>query len=116
MYRSDVMKLHRNGTGWNREERNKTNENWDEIEGNYNNVVENVSEKAYDKVVDVAKLNWKEPVDAFEKLPSDAVEGETRMTRDTGKIYRFDGSGWQEIQEIDVTAINEVEERFMPRF
>src|SRR5699024_8672407 len=108
---SDVMKLHRNGTNWNRDERNKTNENWDEIEGNYNNVVENVSEKAFDKVVDAAKLNWKEPVDAFEKLPSDAVEGETRMVRDTGKVYRYNGTAWQEIQEIDATAINEVDSR-----
>src|SRR5699024_325005 len=105
------MKLHRNGTNWNRDERNKTNDNWDEIEGNYNNVVETVSEKAFDKVVDAAKLNWKEPVDAFEKLPSDAVEGETRMVRDTGKVYRYNGTAWQEIQEIDATAINEVDSR-----
>ena len=110
------MKLHRNGTNWNRDERNKTNENWDEIEGNYNNVVENVSDKAFDKVVDSAKLNWKEPVDTLANLPSDAVEGDTRMVRETGKVYRFNGSEWQEIQEIDVTAINEVEERFMSRF
>src|SRR5699024_11492469 len=96
MYRSDVMNLHRNGTNWNRDERNKTNDNWDKIEGNYNNVVENVSEKAFDKVVDAAKLNWKEPVDAFEKLPLDAVEGETRMVRDTGKVYRYNGTAWQD--------------------
>src|SRR5699024_6363704 len=111
MYRSDVMNLHRNGTNWNRDERNKTNENWDEIEGNYNNVVENVSDKAFDKVVDSAKLNWKEPVGTTDDLPTSASEGDTRMTRDTGKIYRFDGSVWQEIQEIDATAINEVDNR-----
>src|SRR5699024_9996541 len=101
----------RNGTNWNRDERNKTNENWDEIEGNYNNVVENVSDKAFDKVVDSAKLNWKEPVDTFDSLPPSASEGDTRMTRDTGKVYRYDGSIWQEIQEIDATAINEVDSR-----
>src|SRR5699024_1815361 len=111
MYRSDVMKLHRNGTNWNRDERNKTNENWDEIEGNYNNVVENVIDKAFDKVVDSAKLNWKEPVDTTDDLPTSASEGDTRMARDTGKIYRFDGSVWQEIQEIDATAINELDSR-----
>src|SRR5699024_4950262 len=111
MYRSDVMNLHRNGTNWNRDERNKTNENWDEIEGNYNNVVENVSDKAFDKVVDSAKLNWKEPVDQFGDLPTDAQEGDTRMVRETGKVYRFDGSVWQEIQEIDATAINEDDSR-----
>ena len=105
------MKLHRNGTNWNREERNKTNENWDEIEGNYNNVVENVSDKAFDKVVDSAKLNWKEPVDTLDNLPSDAVEGDTRMVRDTGKVYRYNGTAWQEIQEIDATAINEIDSR-----
>ena len=105
------MKLHRNGVDWNRDERNKTNDNWDKIEGNYNNVVENVSEKAFDKVVDAAKLNWKEPVGTTDDLPTSASEGDTRMTRDTGKIYRFDGSVWQEIQEIDATAINEVDNR-----
>ena len=105
------MKLHRNGTNWNRDERNKTNDNWDKIEGNYNNVVENVSDKAFDKVVDSAKLNWKEPVDTLDNLPSDTVEGETRMVRDTGKVYRYNGTAWQEIQEIDATAINEVDSR-----
>ena len=108
------MKLHRNGTNWNRDERNKTNDNWEEIEGNYNNVVENVSDKAFDKVVDSAKLNWKEPVDTYEDLPNTAQNGETRMVRggdEAGKSYRFNGLKWIEIQEIDATAINEIDSR-----
>ena len=109
------MKLHRNGTNWNRDERNKTNDNWDEIEGNYNNVVENVSDKAFDKVVDSAKLNWKEPVNEFSDLPTDAQEGDTRMNRENGKVYRFNGEEWQEIQQIDPTFVNEVENRLSQR-
>src|SRR5699024_6554479 len=109
MYRSDVMNLHRNGTGWNREERNKTNENWDEIEGNYNNIVENVSDKAFDKVVDSSKLNWKEPVDTLDNLPSNAVVGDTRAVRENGYIYRYDGSQWKVIQEFDLSMIDDLE-------
>ena len=103
------MKLHRNGTNWNRDERNKTNENWDEIEGNYNNVVENVSDKAFDKVVDSAKLNWKEPVDTLDNLPSNAVVGDTRAVRENGYIYRYDGSQWKIIQEFDLSMIDDLE-------
>src|SRR5699024_8030766 len=111
MYRSDVMNLHRNGTNWNRDERNKTNENWDEIEGNYNNVVGNVSDKAFDKVVDSAKLNWKEPVANVASLPTNDENGTARQVRDTGKVYRFNGTDWIEVQDYDATAINEVDSR-----
>ncbi|MEK9199749.1 hypothetical protein [Ureibacillus sp. FSL E2-3493] len=33
------------------------------------------------------------------------------MARDTGIVYRFDGTQWQPIQQIDATAINEVDSR-----
>src|SRR5690625_1143928 len=105
------MKLNRTGSNWTELERNKINENWRIIEGNYNDVVDKVSEEAFKKVVDSAKLNWKEPVDSFADLPSAASEGDTRMARDSGKVYRFNGEMWQEIQQIDAGPVNEVDRR-----
>src|SRR5690625_3534400 len=105
------MKLNRTGSNWTGLERNKINENWSIIEGSYNDVVENVSEKAFEQVVDSAKLDWKEPVDSFNDLPSSASEGETRMVRDTGKVYRYNGSAWVEIQQIDAGPVNELDTR-----
>jgi len=105
------MKLNRTGSNWTGLERNKINENWSIIEGSYNDVVENVSEKAFEQVVDSAKLDWKEPVDSFGDLPSSASEGEARMVRDTGKVYRYNGSAWVEIQQIDAGPVNELDTR-----
>jgi|SRR5690625_262887 len=96
---------------FNDNELNKMNSNFKELYDEFGNVVDTVTEKAFDKVVDSAKINWGEPVDTFGDLPSDASNSETRMTRDDGKIYRFDGSIWREIQDIDPTAINEVDSR-----
>lgn len=114
------MDLKRVGTQFNRV-RAGLNENFDKIEGKYkglqnrfDNVVEEVSEKAFDKVVDRAKIDWLPPVDTFDDLATtypDATEGQTVMTRDTGKIYRMTDGVWMEIQDIDPTAINEVDTR-----
>src|SRR5690606_3244831 len=41
----------------------------------------------------------------------DAEVGLTAMVRDTGKVYRYEGLMWKEIQDIDPTAINEVDSR-----
>lgn len=105
------MKLNRTGSNWTELERNKINENWRIIESNYNDVVDKVSEEAFDKVVNSAKLNWKEPVDKYADLPSGASEGDTRMVRDSGKVYRFNGEVWQEIQQIDAGPVNELDDR-----
>src|SRR5690625_3104400 len=108
------MKLNRTGANWDRLERNKINENWDIIEGldgKVDNIVDEISDEAFEQIVDSAKLDWKEPVDSFNDLPSSASEGDARMVRDTGKVYRFDGTGWKEIQDIDPSASNEVDNR-----
>lgn len=89
---------------------NNINHNFEELYKNYDEVVENVSEKAFSKVVDSAKLNWKEPVATFNDLPTNAEVGETRMVRDTGKVYRY-SPPWVEIQEIDAGPVNEVDSR-----
>jgi|SRR5690625_3475115 len=96
---------------FNDNELNKMNSNFKELYDEFGNVVATVTEKAFDKIVDSAKINWGEPVDTFDDLPSNASNSETRMTRDDGKIYRYDGSIWREIQDIDPTAINEVDSR-----
>src|SRR5699024_3813430 len=77
----------------------------------FGNVVDKVSNKAYAQVVDAAKINWKDPVESFGNLPSGASEGDTRMARDTGKVYRYDGNKWNEIQQIDAGPVNEVDTR-----
>src|SRR5690625_4628007 len=108
------MKLNRTGSNWNRLERNKINENWNIIEGSYNDVVGQITDEVVGNLIDSAKLDWKEPVDSFGDLPSRADEGDTRMVRSgdkAGKVYRFDGSNWVEIQEINPTPINEVDNR-----
>src|SRR5699024_1799082 len=90
---------------------NSTNHNFKELYDDFGNVVKKVSDKAFDKVVDSAKLNWKEPVSSQSNLPSGADEGDTRMAKDTGKVYRFNGSAWVEIQQIDAGPVNEVDTR-----
>src|SRR5699024_3955865 len=73
--------------------------------------VDEVSDAAFDKVVDNARINWKEPVDNFNSLPSNAKNGDTRMDRSTGQVYRYDGTNWVEIQQIDAGPVNELDSR-----
>src|SRR5690625_4661646 len=110
------MKLNRTGSNWNRLERNKINENWDIIEGSYNDVVGQITDEVVGHLIDSAKLIWKEPVDTVEDLPANAEVGETRMVREADPdgisyVYRYDGENWEKIQAIDVTLVNEVDQR-----
>src|SRR5690625_4522728 len=110
------MKLNRTGSNWNRLERNKINENWDIIEGSYNDVVGQITDEVVGHLIDSARLDWKEPVDTVEDLPANAEVGETRMVREADPdgisyVYRYDGEQWEKIQAIDVTLVNEVDRR-----
>ncbi len=117
------MQLNRNGSNWSALELNKTNENWDIIEeettslGNkVGNIIGEITDEAVEKVIDSAKLNWKEPVDTVADLPEEADEGDTRMVREVDPdglsyVYRYDGENWEKIQAIDVTLVNEVDGR-----
>src|SRR5699024_9333902 len=116
--RSDRVKLNRTPNPLDRSAKNGENDNWDIIEGEVraigdrvDNFVDEVSDVAFDKVVDNVKLNWKEPVDNFSDLPSNAQEGDTRMDKSTGKVYRYDGAKWVEIQQIDAGPVNELDDR-----
>lgn len=67
-----------------------------------------------DTAVDDLKLNWHTPVNTFADLATTypvAEKGYTSMVRDTGKVYRHNGTEWREIQDIDPAAINEVDNR-----
>ena len=110
------MKLNRTGSNWNRLERNKINENWDIIEGSYNDVVGQITDEVVGHLIDSARLDWREPVDTVGDLPTNAEVGETRMVREADPdgisyVYRYDGEKWEKIQEIDVTLVNEVDSR-----
>src|SRR5690625_5126596 len=110
------MKLNRTGSNWTERERNKINENWDIIEGSYNDVVGQITDEVVGHLIDSARLDWKEPVDTVEDLPADAEVGETRMVREADPdgisyVYRYDGEKWEKIQAIDVTLVNEVDSR-----
>ncbi|MCV9886234.1 right-handed parallel beta-helix repeat-containing protein [Metabacillus halosaccharovorans] len=101
--------------------RNDLNQNFKDIESDFqeikddfNKVVDTVSDEAFNKVVGSAKLEWLPPVNTFDDLSTtypNATEGKTVMTKDSGKIYRFTDLVWTEIQEIDPSAINEVDAR-----
>lgn len=112
------MKLNRTDVALDRNARIKENENWFLIENNmknlsdkFDNTVEEISDEAFEKVVNSIKLNWKEPVDTYSELPNSPEYGETRMVRESGKVYRYNGEEWAEIQEIDVGPVNDVESR-----
>src|SRR5690625_7184809 len=110
------MKLNRTGSNWTELERGKINENWDIIEGSYNDVVGQITDEVVGHLIDSAKLIWKEPVDTVDDLPTNAEVGETRMVREADPdgisyVYRYDGENWEKIQAIDVTLVNEVDSR-----
>lgn len=94
-----------------RANRDKKNHNFKELYEEIDNIANNISDKLLTKIVNESKLQWGTPVDLKEDLPSDASIGDTIMVRDDGKVYRFDGDDWVEIQQIDVGPINDLESR-----
>ena len=103
------------GTLWDRITRNDINHNFEELYNDVGNITGKITDEVYDEIRNDVKLNWKEPVDTVSNLPSNAETGDTRMVRATvdgvSPVYRYDGSKWVEIQQIDSTAITEVDER-----
>lgn len=105
------MRLNRTPNPLNRDARNKENENWDTIQQKFNNVVEEVSDAAFQKVIDGSKIDWEQMVDKVSDLPSNVETGETRGVKEDNKIYRFDGTDWIPIAEINLNPIAEVDSR-----
>lgn len=60
-----------------------------------------------------ANLNWKEPVNNLTELNalSNPQIRDTRQTRDTGNVYRYDGNAWVLIQTMDTNAIMALDTR-----
>lgn len=106
-----MLKLNRTGNALNRNTRNNDNENWAKLEKKYNNVVGEITEEVFDKIVDGSKIDWSQMVDTVADLPSGAKIGETRGVKEDNKIYRFDGSDWIPIAEINLNPIAEVDDR-----
>lgn len=99
------------GNQLNRDTRNAINDNDTELFKAVNNISGKITDEIYDEIRNDVKLNWKEPVNTVADLPSNAQTGDTRMVRETDKVYRYNGLSWIEIQEINATAITEVEQR-----
>lgn len=78
------------------------------------NIASDISDDVLAEVIDSARINWLSPVDAFSNLSSSYPTpqiGDTSMVRTDGKVYRWSGNTWKEIQDIDPTAINEIDTR-----
>lgn len=116
-----AIKLNRKGIALSRDERIKEDENLTMIEQEFSRLEQSntdaldyVSNEAFAQVVDSAKLDWKAPVETVADLSTaypEATAGYTAMARDTGKVHRFDGSSWGEIQQIDAGPVNELDTR-----
>ncbi|MBM7600417.1 hypothetical protein JOC34_002808 [Virgibacillus halotolerans] len=96
---------------WDRVTRNDINNNFEYLFRGVDDIAGLITERVYSEIVDGAKLEWKEPVNSLDELPDESLEGEVRMVRDTGKVYRFNGKGWLEIQEINTGPVNEIDDR-----
>lgn len=105
------MKLNRTKNELDREARNNENNNWEKLENKFNNVVSEISGEVFDQIVDGSKIDWEQMVDTFNDLPSSAETGETRGVKEDNKIYRYDGSNWVPIAEINLNPIAEVDDR-----
>lgn len=77
------------------------------------NIVSEISEEAFQQVVDVATVNRNfPPVDSFADLETtypNAVNGDAVQTLDDNKTYRYDGTEWVFIEKFGVgpfTSIN----------
>ncbi|MFD2209371.1 SGNH/GDSL hydrolase family protein [Virgibacillus halophilus] len=99
------------GNAMDREQRDAHESNYTTLFEKVNDIAGSITDAVYAEIVDSAKLEWKEPVETMDDLPSDAEQGETRQSRDTGKVYRFSDGDWKEIQQIDAGPVNEVDKR-----
>ncbi|MFD2658633.1 hypothetical protein [Gracilibacillus thailandensis] len=99
------MKLYRNGVKWDREQRIRTNDNWDMIENNFNNAVQKTIDEAVSQVEDGIRLNYlTPPVDTFADIetthPNPSI-GDAVGVISEGKVYRYNGTEWKYKFQID---------------
>lgn len=108
-------------------------ENWENVNDNFlkvaqdmtnqNKRIDGISEEVTvvlkKQIIDDAKLVWLAPVDTSADLVIDypaANKGDTVMVRENGKVYRWDGNAWMEIQDIDPTVYNELDSRLSKNY
>lgn len=96
---------------WDRITRNNINDNFKELYNDVGDISGKITDEVYEEIKNNVNLNWREPVATEVDLPTDAETGDTRMTTADGKVYRYDGSEWIEIQQFNPDAIVAVEER-----
>src|SRR5699024_3441899 len=82
-----------------------------DINDRMDNFIDETSDAAFDKVVDSARLNWDTMVEKYSDLPSDAKKGTTIGVKEDSLVYRYDGSKWVDIYEINLNPISEVDDR-----
>lgn len=97
---------------------NSTNHNFTELykgkqdlDKRIDYIVDEVSGQAFDKVIDSASLNWDEMVEKKNDLPNTAEKGTAIAVKEQGIVYRYDGSEWVGIYEINLNPIAEVDQR-----
>lgn len=91
--------------------RNNINSNFEELYNDVGNISGKITDEVYDEIRNDVNLIWKPPVATQADLPTDATTGDTRMSTDTGSVYRYNGSEWIEIQQLNPDAITEVDNR-----
>lgn len=109
--RSDNVARKEIGIPLDRNNRNNHNDNFKELYDDFNNVVEKVSKEAFDQVIEGSKIDWSQMVESVSDLPSDADTGDAKGVKSDNKIYRFDGTDWIPIAEINLNPISEVDDR-----
>lgn len=98
---------------WDRDMRKAIDKNFDELYDIRKLAIDEAISDIKPDVIKEAALKWQEPVDTVDdidniKTPQD---GFTVMERKNGGVYRYNGSDWEKIQEIDVGPVNEVDNR-----
>src|SRR5690625_31723 len=91
--------------------RNNHNMNYIELYQKLDNIVGEITEEVFNKIIDGSKFNWINMVDALDDLPSNPEEGTAVGVIENNTIYRYNGSEWIAIQKINLNPITEIDER-----
>lgn len=90
------------------------NENWDIIEGVITDTVGTISDdiiqEVLDRVLEGAHVEWKGVINTYNDLPVDPEIGDTYFVKDSGITYRWSGDSWVEIQEINPSIYEQLEQ------
>ena len=95
----------------NRVNRNNHNMNYIELYQKLDNIVGEITEEVFNKIIDGSKFNWINMVDTLDDLPDNPEEGTAVGVVENNTIYRYDGSEWISIQKINLNPIAEVDDR-----